>query len=122
MTSRRITLRGAVVVFSVDERQAARVDGENLADLVYESTFAAALRIGLGANLAHDMARQVDADIRRQRGGERLYVPAPSRQDRDRRIIEALDRGDSVVDIAARERVCRGTVYKLRRAVAEAGG
>lgn len=94
---------------------------ENLGDLVYESTFAAALRIGLAANVAHDMARQVDADIRRRRGGDRVYVPAPSRADRDRRIIRALDQGDGVADIAEREQVSRGTVYAIRKMMHESG-
>lgn len=90
-------------------------DGENMGDLVYNAVYNSGLRIGLGRQLSHDLARDSENELRRRSGGQRVYVPAPSRSERDAMIAQGLADGGSVREVAKAVGVSSHTVWRFKR-------
>lgn len=86
-------------------------------DVVVEAIYTSAARLGLDLKLSADLARMADNLVRKRIGGGFVYYPVRGRDDRDLRIIEALQAGERADSIAAREGVSRATVYNVRRAI-----
>lgn len=86
---------------------------DNLGDVVYEEVYLAAKKLSVSQSISGDLARMVDEGVKRRCGGDRVYVPAPSREIRDMRICNAKMNGEPVCDIAKREGVSKSTVYDI---------
>lgn len=87
---------------------------DNLSDVVYEETFKGARKMGVSQAVSADLARLVDETIKRRFGGERVYVPAPGKEERDKRIFRALERGVPVSVVARNEKLSVRWIYKIR--------
>ena len=86
---------------------------DNLDDIVYEEVYLAGKKLSLSQSISDDLARMVDEGVKRRCGGDRVYVPAPSREIRDMRICNAKINGEPVGKIAKREGVSKSTVYEI---------
>jgi Mor family transcriptional regulator len=84
---------------------------DSLEDDVYEEVFAAARKLGVSRAISDDMARMVDAGIRRRCGGDRLYVPVLDSHDIDQQLLVARLAGATVRELADKFKMKKSTVY-----------
>lgn len=67
--------------------------------------------IGMTEQLASGFAQALVAGLRRRMGGSELWIPAPSRSDRDAAIRRDFD-GTNLSEVMRRYGVGRSTVYR----------
>jgi Mor family transcriptional regulator len=68
---------------------------------------------GLGEIAALPLADALLAHLQREYGGERLYIPATSRQYDMLQLKAALERGDSVSQVCKAFAISRRQLYRL---------
>ena len=67
---------------------------------------------GMHERLALPLVDAIMAELQRHYGGERYYIPAPGRVDRDQSIRDAIALGSSVSDVCKAKGVSKATVYR----------
>lgn len=87
----------------------------SLLDTLARAVRDAARAEGLTPAAARTLADRICDAIRREHGGTRPYIAAPSRAARDRAILAGIAAGDPAPTIAARVGVSEATVKRLRR-------
>lgn len=84
-------------------------------DLLVSVTKAELQRLEIPADIAEESAQRLLDALQRLAGGERHYLPAPSRDARDRAIRAALAAGESRASVARRLGLHVATVDRVRR-------
>lgn len=68
--------------------------------------------IGLRAEFANDWAARLTAYLRRRLGAQSIYIPVPSRVERDAAIFAEFN-GSNMADVCLRHDVSRTRVYEI---------
>lgn len=85
-------------------------------DTLHEEIEAAARRLAINPKVALELARAVEARLRRDHGGRNAYIPAPCGDDRQRRALADILAGMSCPEVCRRHGISRATFYRLRQA------
>jgi Mor family transcriptional regulator len=90
-------------------------EGNELIAAIVEAATGAARAEGLDPPAARRVATAITDRLRREMGGSRVYIPAPSREARDQAILAGLANGDNRRTVANRVGVSVGTVDRVAR-------
>ncbi|MBK1699754.1 Mor transcription activator family protein [Thiococcus pfennigii] len=91
---------------------------DQVADLRVRITRLVREATGLQEQLAYPIAEAICRELQAAYGPGQLYLPAPSREERNRAIREAWELGQPIGRIAASHGVDRSTVYRVIRMAA----
>lgn len=83
--------------------------------LSYDMTAAVQSAFNLPEGLASHFAIQLTDALRRQLGGQEIYIPAPDKQARDA-AIRAEFNGRNRAEVCARYNISRSRLYEIVRA------
>jgi DNA-binding NarL/FixJ family response regulator len=90
-------------------------DSDDLINLILASARAAALTEGVSDRAAATIARAITARVRAIYGGQRVYICAQDRSEREQAVLRDLQSGKPPAEIAKRHNVHRSTVARIRR-------
>ena len=71
-------------------------------------------RIGLAPRYANEWAAQLTEYLRLRLGAQQVYIPAPSKAERDKAIAREFD-GKNMADVMRRYDIGRSQVYEIVR-------